>query len=83
MKTKHFLFFALSFLLILLINTPGAMAQCSICSKVVADQGENVAKGFNAGILYLAAVPFTVIGIIGYKWYKGNILQEEEPENND
>lgn len=78
MKTRHLLFCMLGMLLILMISSTDVMAQCSICSKVAADQGEGAAKGFNAGILYLAAIPFSVIGIIGYRWYKTNMAEEEE-----
>jgi hypothetical protein len=62
----------------LLFATQAVMAQCAICTKVSADQGADVAKGFNAGILYLAAVPFTVAGIIGYQWWKHNGSAGEE-----
>lgn len=77
MRIRHFLFFAVSFLFILLISTVDVSAQCSVCSQVAASQGESAAKGFNAGILYLAVVPFSVIGIIGYRWYKNNLLQDD------
>lgn len=61
-----------------LLLSPDLMAQCSICTKTASDLGESAAKGFNAGILYLAAVPFTVCGVIGYQWYKGTRSTEED-----
>lgn len=77
---KYGLIVAGFILILLLINIPGAMAQgCSLCSLNAAQQGPNAAKGLNAGILYIAAVPFALIGVIGYQWYKhnGRISEEE------
>lgn len=68
-------------MMILLFAAQGVMAQCAICSKVSAEQGADVAKGFNAGILYLAAVPFTVAGVIGYQWWKHNGSAGEESDS--
>ncbi|MEP6952165.1 MAG: hypothetical protein ABI863_22935 [Ginsengibacter sp.] len=47
-------------------------AQCSICSKTVQQMGDKPARGFNSGIIYLMLVPYALIGVIGYKWWKGN-----------
>lgn len=59
--------------IMLLINIPDVMAQgCSICSLDAAQQGSDAAKGLNVGILYIAAIPFALIGVIGYNWYKHN-----------
>jgi hypothetical protein len=30
--------------------------------------GEDAGKGFNFGIVYLAAMPFAIIGFIAYRW---------------
>jgi len=64
--------FAISFLLILLLlaGTEG-FSQCSICTRTAQQLGEGPAKGLNAGIIYLAAVPFSIIGIVFYRWKKG------------
>jgi len=48
----------------------GAMAQCSICTKTAAQIGQEAGKGFNAGILYLAAMPFAIVGYVAIKWWK-------------
>jgi len=34
--------------------------------------GEGPASGLNAGIIYLAAMPFLVFGYITYRWLKSN-----------
>ena len=56
----------------MVLLVPDAAAQCSICTKTAAQLGEKSAKGMNAGILYLAAAPLTVAGIIGYSWWRKN-----------
>jgi hypothetical protein len=49
-----------------------ADAQCSICSKSVQQMGDKPARGFNTGIIYMMLVPYLAIGVVGYKWWKGN-----------
>jgi len=48
-----------------------AFAQgCSMCSKTAGQLGEKAARGLNAGILYLAAIPLVTIGTIGTIWWR-------------
>ena len=49
-----------------------AFAQCSICTKTAQQLGDGPATGLNAGILYLAAMPFAIFGYITYRWWKSN-----------
>jgi len=49
-----------------------AIAQCSICTKTAQQMGNGPAAGLNAGILYLAAMPFLIFSYIGYRWWKSN-----------
>ena len=60
----------ISFLLLSQLIVATAMAQCSICTKTAAQIGQEAGKGFNAGILYLAAMPFAIIGYVDVKWWK-------------
>jgi len=49
----------------------GAWAQgCSVCTQTAAGLGESSAHGLNKGILYLAAIPLTFMGTVGYIWYR-------------
>jgi hypothetical protein len=70
MKKIFLILFLIGFLNV--FNCTPASAQCSICSKSVQQMGEKPARGFNSGIIYLMLVPYAVIGVIGYKWWKGN-----------
>lgn len=54
---------------LLLVNAD-MQAQCSICTKTAQQMGERPAKALNAGILYLAAMPFLIFSYIGYRWWK-------------
>jgi TRAP-type C4-dicarboxylate transport system permease small subunit len=49
---------------------PAVHAQCSICTRTAQQLGEKPAKSLNAAILYLMAIPFCVMGFIGYRWWK-------------
>lgn len=69
-KLKPFFFIVL--IAGLLFIAPQAEAQCSICQKTVMQLGDKPAKGFNAGILFLMAIPFATIGVVGYKWYRAS-----------
>ena len=59
------LFFALLF-------TVSTQAQCAVCTKTALQMGEKPAQGLNTAILYLMMAPFVIVGIIGYRWWKGN-----------
>jgi len=46
-------------------------AQCSMC-RAVLQSGEVVetAKGINNGIIYLMAIPYLLVGFVGYQVFK-------------
>jgi hypothetical protein len=49
-------------------------AQCSMCRATVENNVSNgevgIGLGLNTGILYLLAMPYLLIGIIAFLWYK-------------
>jgi hypothetical protein len=57
-------------LILLQIYTVALFAQCSICTKTASQMGEEAGKGFNGGVIYLAAMPFAIMGYIAFKWWK-------------
>jgi hypothetical protein len=67
-KTFFIFFLVLSFLLV----AKHADAQCSVCTRTAQQMGEKPAKGLNAGIIYLAATPLAIIGIVAFRWWKHN-----------
>ena len=60
----------ISFLLLSQLIVSTSMAHCSICTKTAAQMGQEAGRGFNAGIIYLAAMPFAIIGYVAVKWWK-------------
>jgi len=61
------LFFGVLFLLI----TEAAYAQCSMCRAVLqSEEGQATAKGINNGILYLMAIPYLLVGLVGWKVFQ-------------
>ena len=56
----------LSFILFLIIPID-LEAQCSMCRAVLeSEEGQQTAKGINDGIVYLMAIPYVLVGIVGY-----------------
>ena len=41
-----------------------------MCTKTAGQLGDKAARGLNAGILYLAAVPLVAMGTIGTIWWR-------------
>lgn len=68
---KKWVLFIIVLLFLSVISTD-VLAQCSICTKTAQQLGEKPAAGLNGGILYLAFVPFAIMGFIGFRWWKNN-----------
>ncbi|MFI1744425.1 hypothetical protein [Thalassobellus sediminis] len=65
MKHKIF-FFLFSFLFFIETN-----AQCAMCRAVLeSEEGQTAAEGINDGIVYLMAIPYILVGGIGYFIYR-------------
>jgi len=78
MKKRIFKIFIL--VLFTLAISPDAPAQCPMC-KISAESnlknGGTAGKGLNSGILYMLALPYLLVGTIGYVWYKNRRKEEE------
>ncbi|HEX5025704.1 MAG TPA: hypothetical protein VFV68_10545 [Agriterribacter sp.] len=61
----------------MVLSSLAVSAQCSICTRTAQQMGEKPAKALNAGILYLMAAPFAVVGIIGYRMWKQNSSEKD------
>ncbi|MBT3417969.1 MAG: hypothetical protein HN427_04265 [Flavobacteriales bacterium] len=60
---------------ILFIFTNNAFSQCAMCKAVVEtnlESGGSIGAGLNDGILYLMAMPYLSVLIIGLFWYRLN-----------
>lgn len=48
-----------------------AEAQCAMCRAVLeSEEGQQTAKGINDGIIYLMAIPYVLVGIVGFAVFR-------------
>ena len=54
-----------------MLFTTSVEAQCAMCRAVLeSEEGQEAAKGINDGIIYLMAIPYLLIGGLGFLIYK-------------
>jgi hypothetical protein len=72
------------FLILFLLSSTDLLAQCAMCRGSVASSignGKNtVAFGLNTGIVYLFLVPYIVVAVIIYLWFKNSKKERERKE---
>lgn len=57
-------------LLFTLLFTVAINAQCAMCRAVLeSEAGQSTAEGINNGIVYLMAIPYILVGGLGYFIY--------------
>lgn len=65
-KMKIFFFFLLSMLFSL-----STQAQCAMCRAALeSEEGSVQAEAVNNGIVYLMAIPYILVGVLGYAIYR-------------
>ena len=68
------LLFLLAFSLLTLGSLYPAVAQCVMCKSQVeaarAEKDDYDVTGLNKGILYMAAIPYLLMGAVGFLWYR-------------
>lgn len=72
MKLQKYLIFSLGMFFLSIIS---ASAQCAMCRASLENSmsnGENLVRGINYGIIYLASAPYLVILVVVYFWYKSS-----------
>ena len=78
MKISRFFNSILFFVFLLL--SQNANAQCAMCKAVVEanlESGGSIGAGLNDGILYLMAMPYISILVVGLIWYN----MKKEPKS--
>ena len=61
----------LPIIIILLLASLPAEAQCAMCRAVLeSEESGQAAKGINNGIIYLMIFPYLLIGAVGYAIYR-------------
>lgn len=57
--------------ILIVITVVESSAQCSMCRAVLeSGEAQEVAKGINNGIIYLMAIPYLLVGFVGYQVFK-------------
>ncbi|WBX73529.1 hypothetical protein PG913_11945 [Tenacibaculum pacificus] len=57
-------------LILVLIISADANAQCAMCKAVVEGGNETIAEGVNNGITYLMVFPYILVGVLFYFIYR-------------
>ena len=69
----------LIFLLAMNINS---FSQCAMCrasmENSISENSESFGTSLNTGILYLFAMPYLMVAIIAYLWYRGSRKNEKK-----
>ena len=62
---------AIVFLLLFLFSTATSAAQCAMCRAALQSEENGVtAEAVNDGIVYLMAIPYILVAIVGYFIYR-------------
>ena len=75
MKYKKVISFSV-LIFLLLVNNATTFAQCAMCKASAEsdlNQGGSIAKELNTGILYLMTLPYLIIMLGGYFFFKKQI----------
>lgn len=81
--------FGLSFLVVLLLVCfvqSDLLAQCPMCRMSAESNlknGGSAGKGLNDGILYIFVMPYLLVGIIAYAWWKNKKKAEDAVLNSE
>ncbi|MFT4663936.1 MAG: hypothetical protein ACI8YQ_003629 [Polaribacter sp.] len=67
--------------LVLIMSIPAdVVAQCPMC-KIAAESnlenGGTAGKGLNEGILWMFSMPYVMVGLIGFLWYRNKRDDED------
>ena len=69
----------------LLFVSYAAMAQCAMCRATVENNVSNgdtsIGAGLNFGILYLFVMPYLVIGVVGFLWYRKSKVDAKKQQH--
>ena len=71
-------------MLSMLLTSADTFAQCAMCRRSVESSmgngRNNVGVGLNTGIMFLFVMPYLLVAVIGYLWYRNSrkALQERQ-----
>lgn len=66
----------------LIIGVSQGWAQCAMCrgsvESTMGNGRNNVGIGLNTGIMYLFVMPYLIVAVIAYLWYRNSKKAREE-----
>ena len=69
-------------IMMFVLTNADTWAQCAMCrGSVESSMGNgrnNVGVGLNTGIMYLFVMPYLLVGVIGYLWYRNSKRAQQE-----
>lgn len=61
---------------LIILPVVSGYAQCAMCRATLENNVSNgnpgIAAGINVGILYLLSMPYLIVLVLGYFWYKSS-----------
>ncbi|MFK5890587.1 MAG: hypothetical protein QM486_07645 [Flavobacteriaceae bacterium] len=66
----------LKYLVVIFFITQFSQAQCAMCKAVVESGDSSFAEGINNGILYLMAMPYLLLFVVAFLYYKGSFKKK-------
>lgn len=71
-------------MVVFLTFLPDAQAQCAMCRATIESNlssGQStIGAGLNKGILFLLAMPYLSISIVGYLWYRSSKKNKQQQD---
>lgn len=81
MKRKSIIMVVLLLVLLLAAGSTDLLAQCPMCRATAESNlanGGSTGKGLNAGILYMLATPYLLLGVLVWLWRKNRNKEADE-----
>ena len=77
MKVKVIVILSLLLLLPMGIELAAQCPMCRMAAESNLDHGGTEGRGLNTGILYLFSMPYLIIGVLGFLWWKNKTGNED------
>lgn len=87
---SKYLFILILFIVLFVAFDTELAAQCPMCrmsAETNLENGGTEGKGLNKGILYMLSLPYLLVAVIGYVWYRNrnrfsdHIIEEPFSDN--
>jgi flagellar basal body-associated protein FliL len=78
---KKLLWVLLLVIIVTIVFQADAVAQCPMCRMSAESNlknGGTEGRALNTGILYMLAMPYLLVGILGYVWWKKRKKEEAD-----